>query len=72
MAAYGVREGNQRYTEFRNTQIAGQYIGSFRNMPTSSITAYVNQLKPTPEHTGRAMHREPLFMTMLSPLLASD
>ncbi|EIZ0219149.1 hypothetical protein MM645_003019 [Salmonella enterica subsp. enterica serovar Newport] len=52
MAAYGVREGNQRYIEFRNTQIAGQYIGSFRNMPTSSITAYVNQLKPTPEQTG--------------------
>ncbi|MEV9450276.1 hypothetical protein AB0215_06145 [Klebsiella pneumoniae] len=52
MAAYGVREGNQRYTEFRNTQIAGQYIGSFRNMPTSSITAYVNQLKPTLEQTG--------------------
>ncbi|HHS9706495.1 TPA: hypothetical protein ACTW9I_000684 [Raoultella planticola] len=52
MAAYGVREGNQRYTEFKNTQIAGQYIGSFRNMPTSSITAYVNQLKPTPEQTG--------------------
>lgn len=52
IAAYGVREGNQRYTEFRNTQIAGQYIGSFRNMPTSSITAYVNQLKPTPEQTG--------------------
>ncbi|TYX33505.1 hypothetical protein FCG77_014870 [Klebsiella pneumoniae] len=52
MAAYGVREGNQRYTEFRNTQIAGQYIGSFRNMPTNSITAYVNQLKPTPEQTG--------------------
>ncbi|HBR7407548.1 TPA: hypothetical protein L9333_000728 [Klebsiella pneumoniae] len=52
MAAYGVREGNQRYTEFRNTQIAGQYIGSFRNMPTSSITAYVNQLKPTPEQAG--------------------
>ncbi|SWX90466.1 hypothetical protein [Klebsiella pneumoniae] len=52
LAAYGVREGNQRYTEFRNTQIAGQYIGSFRNMPTSSITAYVNQLKPTPEQTG--------------------
>ena len=52
MAAYGVREGNQRYTEFRNTQVAGQYIGSFRNMPTSSITAYVNQLKPTPEQTG--------------------
>lgn len=52
MAAYGVREGNQRYTEFKNTQIAGQYIGSFRNMPTSSITAYVNQLKPTTEQTG--------------------
>lgn len=52
IAAYGVREGNQRYTEFRNTQIAGQYIGSFRNMPTNSITAYVNQLKPTPEQTG--------------------
>ncbi|HDZ1044372.1 TPA: hypothetical protein RRU26_000114 [Klebsiella pneumoniae] len=52
IAAYGVREGNQRYTEFRNTKIAGQYIGSFRNMPTNSITAYVNQLKPTPEQTG--------------------
>ncbi|MCZ5435729.1 hypothetical protein O5626_28710, partial [Escherichia coli] len=24
IAAYGVREGNLRYTEFRNTQIAGQ------------------------------------------------
>ncbi|ELA2759910.1 hypothetical protein RFI54_002893 [Klebsiella aerogenes] len=52
LRAYGVREGNQRYTEFKNTQIAGQYIGSFRNMPTNSITAYVNQLKPTPEQTG--------------------
>ncbi|EKT7900119.1 hypothetical protein ACT49M_000813 [Klebsiella oxytoca] len=52
MAAYGVRDGNQRYTEFKNTQIAGQYIGSFRNMPTSSITAYVKQLEPTPEQTG--------------------
>ncbi|MGU5412822.1 hypothetical protein ACV1MK_06645 [Klebsiella michiganensis] len=52
MAAYGMREGNQRYTEFKNTQIAGQYIGSFRNMPTSSITAYVKQLEPTPEQTG--------------------
>lgn len=52
MAAYGVREGNLRYTEFRNTQIAGQYIGSFRNMPTSSITAYVEQLKPGTEETG--------------------
>ncbi|MEQ0205256.1 hypothetical protein ABLU80_23310 [Klebsiella sp. CN_Kp104] len=52
LRAYGVREGNQRYTEFKNTQIAGQYIGSFRNMPTSSITAYVKQLEPTPEQTG--------------------
>lgn len=46
MAAYGVREGNTRYTEFRNTQIAGQYIGSFRNMPSSSIQAAVDNLKP--------------------------
>lgn len=52
MAAYGVREGNLRYTEFRNTQIAGQYIGSFRNMPTSSITAYVDQLRPDTGETG--------------------
>lgn len=52
MAAYGVREGNLRYTEFRNTQIAGQYIGSFRNMPTSSITAYVDQLRPDTGGTG--------------------
>lgn len=52
MAAYGVREGNQRYTEFKNTQIAGQYIGSFRNMPTSSIIAYVDQLRPDTGETG--------------------
>lgn len=52
LAAYGVREGNLRYTEFKNTQIAGQYIGSFRNMPTSSITAYINQLRPGTEETG--------------------
>lgn len=52
MAAYGVREGNLRYTEFKNTQIAGQYIGSFRNMPTSSITAYVDQLRPDTGETG--------------------
>lgn len=52
MSAYGVREGNQRYTEFKNTQVAGQYIGSFRNMPTSSITAYVNQLRPDTGETG--------------------
>jgi len=52
VAAFGAREGNQRYTEFRNTQIAGQYIGSFRNMPTSSINAYVDQLRPGTEETG--------------------
>ncbi|MFW6826791.1 hypothetical protein ACM7TL_06775 [Enterobacter hormaechei] len=52
LASYGVREGNLRYTEFRNTQIAGQYIGSFRSMPTSSITAYVEQLRPGTEETG--------------------
>lgn len=52
IAAYGMREGSGKYTEFRNTQIAGQYIGSFRNMPTSSINAYVDQLKPTTEQTS--------------------
>lgn len=52
LTAYGVREGNLRYTEFRNAQIAGQYIGSFRNMPSSSITAYVEQLRPGTEQTG--------------------
>ncbi|VFS64173.1 Uncharacterised protein [Kluyvera cryocrescens] len=48
----GCGRGNLRYTEFRNTQIAGQYIGSFRNMPSSSITAYVEQLRPGTEETG--------------------
>ncbi|WP_417647854.1 hypothetical protein [Enterobacter hormaechei] len=52
LTAYGVREGNQRYTEFRNTQIAGQYIGSFRNMPSSSIQAAVDNLKPDTGDTG--------------------
>ncbi|HBV7426227.1 TPA: hypothetical protein MD534_004705 [Citrobacter freundii] len=52
LAAYGVREGNLRYTEFRNAQIAGQYIGSFRNMPTSSIQAAVENLKPDTGETG--------------------
>lgn len=52
LAAYGVREGNLRYTEFRNTQIAGQYIGSFRNMSTSSIQAAVENLKPDTGETG--------------------
>ena len=52
LAAYGLREGNLRYTEFRNTQIAGQYIGSFRNMPTSSIQAAVENLRPDTGETG--------------------
>lgn len=52
LTAYGVREGNLRYTEFRNTQIAGQYIGSFRNMPSSSIQAAVDNLKPDTGDTG--------------------
>lgn len=52
LSAYGVREGNLRYTEFRNTQIAGQYIGSFRNMPTSIIQAAVENLKPDTGETG--------------------
>ena len=52
MAAYGVREGNLRYTEFKNTQIAGQYIGSFRTMPSSSIQAAVDNLKPDTGDTG--------------------
>ena len=52
LTAYGVRDGNLRYTEFRNTQIAGQYIGSFRNMPSSSIQAAVDNLKPDTGDTG--------------------
>ncbi|TNV22126.1 hypothetical protein FH968_04425 [Buttiauxella sp. B2] len=52
IAAYGFREGNNRYTELRNAQIAGQYIGSFRTMPSSSITTYVEQLKPDTGETG--------------------
>lgn len=62
ITAFGVREGNQRYTEFRNTQIAGQYIGSFRNMPTSSIIAYRDQLKPDTGATGEGYaNRAELF-----------
>lgn len=52
LTAYGVRDGNLRYTEFRNTQIAGQYIGAFRNMPSSSIQASVDNLKPDTGDTG--------------------
>ncbi len=52
LAGYGVREGNLRYTEFRNNQIAGQYIGSFRNLPTQSIEGVVAGLKPGTDDTG--------------------
>lgn len=50
--AYGFREGNLRYTEFRNTQIAGQYIGAFRTLPTASIEAAIANLKPDVSQTG--------------------
>ncbi|MFP9228790.1 hypothetical protein [Pectobacterium cacticida] len=43
--AYGYREGRQRYEDFSNMRVAGQYIGSFRNMPTASINQYVADLK---------------------------
>ncbi|HHG1728952.1 TPA: hypothetical protein ACPUPS_002009 [Enterobacter cloacae] len=52
MAAYGVREGNARYTEFRNNQIAGQYIGAFRTLPTKSIESAVQGLEPGTDETG--------------------
>ncbi|WMA19993.1 hypothetical protein QPR56_17125 [Enterobacter hormaechei] len=52
MAAYGVREGNARYTEFRNNQIAGQYIGAFRTLPTKSIESAVKGLEPGTGETG--------------------
>lgn len=52
MAAYGVREGNARYTEFRNNQIAGQYIGAFRTLPTKSIESAVKGLEPVTGETG--------------------
>lgn len=43
--AYGYREGTQRFGDFENLRVAGQYIGSFRTMPTASIQQYVNDLK---------------------------
>ncbi|MDW2743698.1 hypothetical protein [Atlantibacter subterraneus] len=52
IAAYGVREGNTRYTEFRNNQIAGQYIGAFRTLPTKSIESAVQGLEPGTGDTG--------------------
>lgn len=45
VAAFGYREGVQRFADLENMRVAGQYIGSFRNMPTSSITSYVADLK---------------------------
>ncbi len=52
LAGYGLREGNLRYTEFRNNQIAGQYIGSFSNLPTQSIEGVVAGLKPGTDDGG--------------------
>ncbi|WP_448196095.1 hypothetical protein [Raoultella planticola] len=43
--AYGYREGSQRFSDFENLRVAGQYIGSFRTMPTASIQQYVSDLK---------------------------
>lgn len=43
--AYGYREGSQRFSDFENLRVAGQYIGSFRTMPTASIQQYVQGLK---------------------------
>ncbi|HFN0604762.1 TPA: hypothetical protein ACHB1N_000507 [Klebsiella pneumoniae] len=43
--AFGYREGAQRFNDFENLRVAGQYIGSFRTMPTASIQQYVSDLK---------------------------
>lgn len=43
--AFGYREGTQRFNDFENLRVAGQYIGSFRTMPTASIQQYVSDLK---------------------------
>ncbi|MBH2622915.1 hypothetical protein I5K99_21180 [Serratia marcescens] len=45
--AYGYNEGRKRYADLNNQRIAGQYIGSFRNMPTANIQEYLTSLKPT-------------------------
>lgn len=42
---FGYREGTQRFNDFENLRVAGQYIGSFRTMPTASIQQYVSDLK---------------------------
>ncbi|WP_446911389.1 hypothetical protein [Klebsiella pneumoniae] len=43
--AFGYREGTKRFNDFENLRVAGQYIGSFRTMPTASIQQYVSDLK---------------------------
>ncbi|HGV3509850.1 TPA: hypothetical protein ACNGZA_005554 [Klebsiella michiganensis] len=43
--AFGYREGTRRFNDFENLRVAGQYIGSFRTMPTASIQQYVSDLK---------------------------
>lgn len=45
VAAWGYREGTQRFEDLQNQRIAGKYIGSFRTMPTASIQQYVNGMK---------------------------
>ena len=45
ITAFGYREGTQRFNDFENLRVAGQYIGSFRTMPTASIQQYVSDLK---------------------------
>ncbi len=46
VSAYGYREGMQRFDDLNNQRIAGQYIGSFRTLPTESINAAVKNLTP--------------------------
>lgn len=46
VAAYGFREGVQRYQDLDNQRVAGQYIGAFRTLPTTSINAAVKNLTP--------------------------
>ncbi len=47
VAAYGYREGQQRYQDLDNQRQAGEYIGAFRTLPTASINAAVKSLEPT-------------------------
>jgi hypothetical protein len=48
VAAYGYREGQQKFQELDDQRRAGQYIGSFKTMPVDSINAAVQSLKPAP------------------------